>query len=406
MVVTNLIGLAPRSFTIGGSSRDDNSARIGMVTGAFAKRFVMIGWALTGLIAVGLYTGQLSDATFIWGHMTKDLLGVGFIGLMIASVIAANMASKASQSLEWSAGFTKNIFLPIFPKTKEGVQILIGRIVIFLVLMGGIAFAYSVDDILVVFKYVLSIGTIIGPSLWLVYFWRRLNTKAVVIQMLLSIIVTVVLPVTLPNLPGFREDPNLTIQTKERFEIIQSKAIKADVDLGRAAVIGQMIERKVVIPASGIYYEKIVHKNENEINSPLVGEGMFRVQLYFISKMGFSLENLSKAMLSTLSFIFDIVFPFLILFFVSLLTKTNSEKVLNEFYASIQMPCIKDQEQDEKNVRELIENPELRKSRKLFPNSNWEFWKPTKMDIWGFIICWALVGFIILLYIIIMKIGA
>ncbi len=134
-----------------------------MITGAFIKRLVMVGWALTGLIAVALYSGKLSDATYIWGTMTQDLLGVGFVGLMIASVLAANMASKASSSLEWSAAFTKNILVPLRPASSEKTQILVGRIVIFLVLMAGIGFAYMVDDIFVVFKYVLSIGTIIGP---------------------------------------------------------------------------------------------------------------------------------------------------------------------------------------------------------------------------------------------------
>jgi solute:Na+ symporter, SSS family len=406
MVVTNLIGLAPRSFTIGGSAKDDNSARIGAVVGAFAKRFIMIGWALTGLIAVGLYAGKLSDATYIWGHMTKDLLGVGFIGLMIASVIAANMAQKASQSLEWSAGFTKNILLPIFPHTKDKVQVLIGRIVIFVVLMGGIVFAYSVDDILIVFKYILSIGTIIGPSLWLVYFWRRLNTKAVVIQMLLSIFVTVILPVTIPSIPGFRDDPKFTKQTLERVEIIKTKAVLTDIELGKASSVGQIIEKREVIPPTGIFYEKIIRKDRNNPDSPLYGEGMFRVQLYFYHLMGVNLESMSKAMLSTISFIFDIIFPFLILFFVSLTTKPNSEKALNKFYANILTPSISDQEQDEKNTRELSDNPEKMRSKKLFPNSNWMFWKPTKMDIWGFVICCVLVAVIIALYLIIMQIGA
>ncbi len=119
MVLVNLIGLAPRSFTLGGAAKDDNAARTGMVGGAFLKRFVMIGWALTGLIAIALYSGKLSDATYIWGTMTQDLLGAGFVGLMIASVLAANMASKASSSLEWSAAFTKNILVPLRPNTTE-----------------------------------------------------------------------------------------------------------------------------------------------------------------------------------------------------------------------------------------------------------------------------------------------
>ena len=104
-VTVNLVVNAPRQFTIGGSAKDDDAARMGFVFGSFAKRFMMIGWALTGLIALGLYAGRLSDPTNIWGLMTRELLGAGFMGLMIASIFSANMDQASSQSLEWSAAF-------------------------------------------------------------------------------------------------------------------------------------------------------------------------------------------------------------------------------------------------------------------------------------------------------------
>jgi SSS family solute:Na+ symporter len=406
MVVTNLVGLAPRGFTIGGSAKDDNTARFGYVAGAFAKIFIMVGWALTGVVAIGLYAGELSDATYIWGHMTLDLLGTGFIGVMLASVIAANMANKAATSLEWSAGFTKNILLPLRPNTSEKTQVLVGRLVIFVVLMGSIAFAYTMDDILVVFKYVLSIGTIIGPSIWLVYFWKRLNTKAVIIQMILSICVTVVLPITIPSITNVGTNPNYTIRTIEQISVIRTKAVKSDVTLGKAEFVGQEIEKIEIVPPTGIFFENVAHKIAGDTNSPLVGQGLFRIQLYFCHSLGFDLQGLNKAMLSTISFIFDVFFPFIILLVVSLLTKPNSDPALTKFYACILTPTVADHAQDAKNVQDMINDTELFKSKKLFPNSNWMFWKPTKLDIWGFIGCWILVGFIIWLYYFVTSIGA
>ncbi|MDZ7331272.1 MAG: sodium:solute symporter family protein [candidate division KSB1 bacterium] len=402
----NLIILPPRNFTYGGSPKDDFSARMGMVTGALIKRFTMIGWALTGLIAVGLYQGQLSDPTNIWGHMTKNLLGAGFVGLMIAAIMAANMSTISANSLEWSAAFTKNIFLPLVPQASEKLQIIVGRLVIFVVMFSTIYFAKMVDDIFVVFKYVLSIGTIIGPALWLVYFWRRLTTKAVVVQMLLSIMLTVVVPNLVPSINNNRENPKLTIQTVGREEVIQAPATAEDVKAGRASFEGQLIEQRKVYPPTGIYFETVARKNPDDPNSPLEGRGIFRVQLYLISMMGFDLTHLTKAQLATLSNIFDIIFPFIILILVSLITKPNSEKVLREFYACIHTPAHADQTEDARRVKEAIEHPELVEKNKLFPGTNWEFWKPTKQDIWGFVICWLLVGLIIWLYTIIMKIGA
>ncbi len=406
MVTINLIILPPRNFTYGGSPKDDFSARMGMVTGAFIKRFAMIGWALTGLIAVGLYQGQLSDPTNIWGHMTRNLLGVGFVGLMIASIMAANMSSISATSLEWSAAFTKNIFLPLVPRASEKLQVVVGRIVIFVVLGSTIYFARMVNDIFVVFKYVLSVGTIIGPALWLVYFWRRLTTKAVVVQMLLSILLTVVIPNVVPAINDNRTNPRLTLQTYERVETIRVKAVAEDVAAGRAERVGQLIEKQKVNPPTGIFFETVVRQNPDDPSSPLVGQGIFRVQLYLISLLGVDLRSLSKPQLATLSFAFDIVFPFVVLFLVSLVTKPNSEKVLREFYACVHTPAVADPEEDARRVRAAIENPEIVERNKLFPGTNWEFWKPTKQDIWGFVICWLLVGAIIGLYVLVMRIGA
>ncbi|NLP11603.1 sodium:solute symporter family protein, partial [bacterium] len=110
--------------------------------------------------------------------------------------------------------------------------------------------------------------------------------------------------------------------------------------------------------------------------------------------------------LATFSFIFDIILPFLLLFSISLLTRKNSEKVLNEFYAAVHTPTVADQQEDQRLLNEAIAHPEKVEQRKLFPGTQWEFWKPTKLDIWGFVLCWVLVALIILLYIVIMKIGA
>jgi SSS family solute:Na+ symporter len=406
MVTLNLIVNAPRSFTVGGAARDDQSARIGYVTGSLTKRFMMVAWALTGLIAVGLFAGQLDDPTYIWGYMTRELLGIGFVGLMIASIFAANMSTISGQSLEWGAAFTKNILLPLRPQTSEKTQILAGRIVIFAVLGGSIYFTTKVDDIFVVFKYILSIGTVIGPAVWLVYFWRRLTTRAVIIQMLLSITITIVVPNVVPEIPALRYNPALTIQTKPRVEIVKTKALKEDVDAGRASAVGELIEKKKVAPPSGIFFETVVRENPEDPNSKLVGKGMFRVQVYLVSLLGVDFTEMSKPQVSTVSFTFDIIFPFIVLFGVSLITKRNSEKVLREFYACVHTPCVADQEEDARRVQMAIDNPELVEQDKIFPGTDWEIWKPTKMDVWGFIVLCFLVLVVIGLFYLVASIGA
>jgi solute:Na+ symporter, SSS family len=378
MALTNLIGLAPKQFTLGGAAKDDRAARIGMTGGAFTKRFMMIGWALTGLIALGLYGGTLSDATHIWGTMTRDLLGVGLVGLMIAAILSANMS--AGNNLEWAAAFTKNILLPLRPKTTDKTQVFAGRLVIVVVIIGGIGFAYVVNDIFVVFKYVLSIGTVVGPAIWLVYFWRRLTTKAVIVQMILSLMMTVAMPNIIPAFDSMRNDPSLTIQTHERKEI------------------NERTGKEITIASAPIFFEKVERINPSDPNSPKVGAGTFKPQLWIVDKLGFDLRSFSKAGLATASFLVDIIFPFLVLFIVSLLTKPNSQKALREFYARINTPALADPVIDKREVEKKVSNPELVEANKLFPNTNWEFWKPTREDIVGFALCWVGVAIVIALY--------
>jgi len=405
-VTVNLVVNAPRQFTIGGSAKDDEAARMGFVIGSFAKRFMMIGWALAGLIALGLYAGRLSDPTNIWGLMTRELLGAGFMGLMIAAIFSANMDQASSQSLEWSAAFIKNVLLPMRPRLSEQRQVRIGRLVIIVGLSGTVCLSMQVGDIFTIFRYVLSVLTTIGPAMWLVYFWRRLTTAAVATQMVLSVLITIVLPHVVPLINNNRENPALTVQTPARTQIVQTKAVEEDVAAGRAPRIGQMIEKTKTAPPAGIFYETVVRKNPADPNLPLVGQGAFRTQVYLLSRLGIDFTKMTRPQVLTASFLFDIVFPFIVLFGVSLITKRNSEKVLREFYAAVHTPVVADAEEDARRVQAAIDNPEIVERNKLFPHTEWEFWKPTRTDILGFLVCWLIIGVIIWLYGAIMKIGA
>ncbi len=121
MAVANLVSIiavAP-NMQISGSAKDEATARFGLIGGMMFKRFIMIFWALAGLIAVGLYAGQLHDPDLIWGYMTKQLLGPGFIGIMIIGVLAANMSSLDAQSVALSALFVHQVYKPAVKKKSE-----------------------------------------------------------------------------------------------------------------------------------------------------------------------------------------------------------------------------------------------------------------------------------------------
>jgi hypothetical protein len=163
----------------------------------------------------------------------------------------AGNVEQGSRALEWSAAFTQDILLPLRPTSTSGHNqhrthghrrrthrsILFARL----------------DDIFVLLKNVISVGTIIGPGLWLVYFWRRLTTRAVVIQMVVSIMTTAVIPAVGPMFDVIRANPHLTVQSPERVYMITTGAVREDVALGRADSVGQMIEKRVVQPPVAVF---------------------------------------------------------------------------------------------------------------------------------------------------------
>jgi SSS family solute:Na+ symporter len=401
----NLVVNAPKSFTIGGSPKDDMAARVGFVTGAIFKRFMMIGWAFTGLLAVGLYAGRISDPTNIWGYMTRDLLGAGAIGLMIAAIFSANMDGNSTISLESSAAVVKNIYQAIRPGATERSQMLLARILVFAILAISVFFASRLDDVFVVFKYVLSIGTVVGPSFWLVYFWRRLNTRAVAVQMLLSILLTIVIPNLVPAISSLRSDPGLTVQTAERVVETQARATEEEVAAGKAATVGEMIARKERIAPAGIFFETVERQKAGDTTSAWEGKGLFRPQIWLLDRLGIDFRSWNRAGISTASFLFDAIVPFIILILLSFFTRRNSEHVLRDFYARVHTPAVADPALDAQLVKEKIDNPELVEQDKIFPGTNLEFWKPTRTDIIGLLACTGFVLLIIGLYMVVAAIG-
>jgi SSS family solute:Na+ symporter len=397
----NLVVNAPKSFTIGGSARDDRSARIGMVSGSITKRFMMVAWAFTGLLAVGLYGGEVADPTNVWGYMTRDLLGAGALGLMLAAIFSANMDGNSTISLDASAAVVKNIILPLAPSTSERTQVITGRVIILVVLLVAVPLAAQLDDIFVIFKYILSVGTIVGPSIWLAYVWRRLTTRAVAAQMILSILLTIIIPNVVPITP-WANDPALTVKTVERSVERRVMAKPEDVTAGRATSLGQEIVKTEIIAPRPIFFETI--ETDKKTSRP-VGKDLFRTQIWILSWFGIDFTTWSKAGIMTAAALFDAILPFIVLICLSLVTKRNSEGILRDFYARIHTPAVSDPDLDAKLVQEKIDNPELVEKNKIFPGTDWEFWRPTRFDTLGCLVCLGFVGVVIGLYMMLASLG-
>ncbi|MFC1575986.1 sodium:solute symporter, partial [Gemmatimonadota bacterium] len=188
MVLANLVAIiaAAPMMPTAGSAKNEMAARVGMLGGMFFKRFIMLFWALAGLIAIALYGGTLDDPDQIWGLMTRSLLFPGAIGLMLAGVLAANMSSLDALSVTNSALFVRNIYQPLVKGRSESHYIGVGRIVIGAILLGGVFTAIWADNLLNLFKYFISLPAVFGGAIWLGLLWRRLTKTAVIAQVVIA----------------------------------------------------------------------------------------------------------------------------------------------------------------------------------------------------------------------------
>jgi Na+/proline symporter len=354
-----------------GSAKNEFAARSG-VSGNYLKRFMIILWAFAGLIAVALFgPGGLSDPDATWGALSNKLLGPGLIGLMLAGVLAGTMSTLAAKALAISSLFVRNVFRQIWPSLTETQGVFYARCMIVLVLALGALSAWAMGDFLSIVNIVLTVNLPFGACVLLSYFWRRLTAPAVWACVVLSTLVIIVIPWTAAKIPALRNNQELAQMT--------------DASAGRP---------------TGVFFANVVHANENDLSSPLVGSGRFNLECYLLSKFGFDARTRTSAERLTAQFFFDGLFPFAVLILVSLMTRPTDSARVAYFYGKMKTPVGDTPELERAAMEETRRNPTRFDHTKLFPRSNWEFCKWDRVDTIGFLVCSALSAVIVLLFVV------
>ena len=382
IVIMNMIGivLTPHFIvTGGGSAKSEHDARVGLVTGNFIKRFCTIGWVITALIVLTLYgdnAALIGDADMAWGVATRELLGplgIGLVGLMLACLLAALMSSVDCYMLVCSALVVRNIYVPYGnPNASEQECLRLGRITGAIVVLGAVMVSVTMLDMFKQLELTWIVPMTFAALFWLGMYWRRATTKAGWITIVFCLLSFFVLPRAIPAVA-----PEL--RTHEAYLAVNSP---------EGAAGGQ-----------SIYWTGGVKENDEE-GGDKIGQGSFRFDMVIYDKLlGLDLTQYRKAALKTLEFPFKIIAPFLVMIIASLLTQPNSKKALDRLYVKMKTPVDPDPEGDAREIDVSYARPDRFNDRKLFPGSNWEFERPTKMDFWGFVgcfvICFAIIGVVL-----------
>lgn len=399
MALSNLVSIVavPAGMQTAGSAKNEMTARFGMIGGMFFKRFIMIFWALAGLLAISLYSGMLHDPDLIWGFMSKDLLFPGAVGLMLVGILAANMSTLDASAVSYSALFIKNLYEPFRPNMSEKHYLIIGKVVIVVTLFGGIVVALFVNNLLELFKYIISIPAIFGASIWLGFIWRRLTKSAVFFQVTACLIIYAVIPNLYQTLDLVKYNKSFLLETKAKTVTVTVSALRDDVEKGKAEYTGQPIKKQHTIEPTGVFFEDVARIDPADPSSPKVGLGRFHAEIWILSWFGIDFSNFTKAQLVATRFLFDALFPFLLLFLLSFMTKPAPKPYLDRFFAKMFTPVQKTPEEEKQALEDSFKNPRKFEKDKIFPGSNWEILKPTKTDFVGFGGSWILVGVILFL---------
>jgi Na+/proline symporter len=360
-----------------GSARDEFAARSG-VSGTYLKRLMIILWAFAGLIAVALFgPGGLSDPDTAWGTMSNRLLGPGLAGLMLAGVIAGTMSTLAAKALAISSLFVRNVFRQVWPDLSEVQGVFLARCTIVAVLVLGTVAGWLMRDFFSIINLVLTVNLPFGAAVLVTFFWRRVTAAAVWWCVLLTTLVVLVVPWTASHLPGLRDHPALT------------------------AVAGA--PGAVPVPA---FFNQVVRVRPGDPASPLVaGPGLnrFNLECWLLSHCGVEMAGRSRTERVTLQFLFDAVFPFLVLLAVSLVTRPTDPARVARFYGRMKTPVGATSELERAALAETERRPDRFDHTKLWPRSNWEFCRWDRVDTLGFLGCCALSGTIVLLFVALLR---
>ncbi len=455
LTLLGLVGIVVQPHFIatgGGSAKGEFEARVGLVAGNFLKRLCTAGWALTALIALALLAGSpeiAADPDRVWGVAAREILGplnLGLVGLMLACLLAAMMSSADAYMIVTAGLFTRNVYAAYLNENASERECLrVARCSGLALIAGASVISLTIADVFGQFKMAVELPILFAAPFWVGMYWRRANRRAVWATIAFSLVVFFILPPLLPRLfPQMRtsqalaQSSHVITRTTTR-PMMPSDAARHEAWLKARNVAGgseEILERLGPEPPSAplgapisvttqsgglaIYWQGGVKPvgettlqtvGERREDGALIqvhrkvgtfeGQGAFNLDFLLYYWLGFDLSAASKATIETLRLPPRLLMPFLVLILVSCFTRRERDEVLDRYYAKMRTPVDPDPETDRRLLAEAYADPGRLEARRLFPKSDWQFVRPTMIDVAGFLasvaVCFAIVGLLALL---------
>lgn len=181
-------------------SRSEKDARLGPMFTAVLKLAPVFFMLLPGVIAYVLFKDKIDAAGSgqTYSILVRELLPVGLVGVVIASLLAALMSSVSAALNSSSTLVSLDIIKRMRPQTPDNHLVTIGKITAFVVMVISILFSMVAGakggSIITI---VNSIGSSIAPSISAVfmmgYFWKRGTREAAKITFFVGLVIGVLM---------------------------------------------------------------------------------------------------------------------------------------------------------------------------------------------------------------------
>jgi len=203
LTINGLVGIMaqPHQLAAVGTGKDERTCRVGMLYGNMVKRVCTVGWALVGLMVAAMVAKGIIDAETLgdpenaFGFACRQLLFPGALGLMIASILAANMSTCSAFLVNSGALFTEGLYRRrLMPNRPDRHYLWVGRISGFVITMVGVFYAiYLIESVLYTFLLTETLATFVGISVLGGIIWPRANRWGALASLLVALTTNFVL---------------------------------------------------------------------------------------------------------------------------------------------------------------------------------------------------------------------
>lgn len=179
--IMNLINIVaqPQAMEVFSTGKTEFEGRVGYTYGAFIKRLCALGWMFTGLIVIALASQGAIEPIVreeAFGTAIRVLLPAGFVGLMFAAILAAQMSSLSAFMVAASALLSRNIYQKHVHRAATDAEVLrFARYAGWVTVLVGVVFAFSVKGVADALMWFWTVSTFTGLFMWAGVLWRRTN---------------------------------------------------------------------------------------------------------------------------------------------------------------------------------------------------------------------------------------